>query len=258
MVPVIKYAGGKRKLLPHLRPFYCDLKGKLYEPFVGGGAVLFDTNNEAVINDLNPHLISFYNQLKINPLDLLTDALALEISEVNYYKIRALAPTTDYDRAVRFLYLNKCAFNGVWRENLKGRMNIAWNKKLKVGFPSPDQMIEASLRLQNVSITCQDFAEACADANNGDFVYLDPPYSTGFSEYTAEKFDDKSLARLRDLCDRLNDRGVNWIMSNSNSDIVRRKFSEYTITEIDYKYLLSPGASYRVPIKELIVTNARN
>jgi len=241
--PFIRWVGGKTRLLPRILPFIPEKIHNYYEPFLGGGAVFLSCRpviaGTAYLSDLNEHLISAWTALRDQPNELkpLLDWHLENDSKEFYYRVRAEAPSGILERAVRFLYLNGVSWNHLWRENSKtGAMNVPWGDRKFKGF-SQLELNEISTLLRNATIRNCDFRELLTDASEGDFVYLDPPYlplfskpesekepTAKFNKYTAKTFELADLIELAKVCADLSNRGVNWIMSNRDTDVVRDLF----------------------------------
>ena len=162
MIPIIKWAGGKRKLSPIIASFLGSGYNAYYEPFAGGAAVLFYLEpKNAVCFDINRELINFYNTVKCFPAEL-TDELEKNFypkhSEEFYYEVRGWDRRDDFVnispviRAARFAYLNKCCYNGLWRENSKGQNNVPWGYQDSPAFITRDQICLASNYFVNKNV----------------------------------------------------------------------------------------------------------
>lgn len=246
--PFIRWVGGKSRLLSRILPHIPTNIHNYYEPFLGGGAVFLACKHrisgQANLADLNDHLISAWIAIRDEPSKLrpLLDRFLENDSKDFYYKVRAENPKDAVEKAARFLYLNGVSWNHLWRENSKtGAMNVPWGDRKFKGFSFSD-LSEISAILQGVTITKSDFRDVLASAKAGDFVYLDPPYlpifsrpelekepTAKFNKYTAKTFELSDLVELAELCSAMNRRGVNWIMSNRDSPIIRELFSRYEI-----------------------------
>ena len=241
--PFIRWAGGKRRLLPRILPHIPSEIQNYYEPFLGGGAVFLACRpriaRKAHLSDLNDHLVSAWKALRDRPLELkpLLDWYLENDGKEFYYKVRSTVPSTPLEKAARFLYLNGVSWNHLWRENAKtGAMNVPWGDRRFKGF-SDVELAEIATVLQGVSIQTGDFRENLSEAREGDFVYLDPPYlpifskpdtekepTAKFNKYTSKTFELPDLIELAKLCAELTNRGVNWIMSNRDTQAVRDLF----------------------------------
>ncbi len=246
--PFVRWAGGKARLLPRILPYVPVKIQNYYEPFLGGGAVFLACKprvaGKAYLSDLNDHLVSAWTALRdsFSELKPLLDRYLENDGKEFYYKVRATAPENRLEKAARFLYLNGVSWNHLWRENSKtGAMNVPWGDRKFKSF-SERELAEIAAILQDVSITQSDFREVLSQARSGDFVYLDPPYlpifsrpeverepTAKFNKYTAKTFELEDLIELSELCAGLSDRGVNWIMSNRDTEGVRELFKGYEI-----------------------------
>ena len=246
--PFIRWVGGKSRLLSRILPNVPEVMQDYYEPFLGGGAVFLACRDriagKAHLADLNDHLICAWASLRDEPekLEPLLDWYRKNDSKEFYYEVRAQDLKDPVQKAARFLYLNGVSWNHLWRENSKtGAMNVPWGDRKFKGFDK-FELAEISSKLRGADIKCRDFRPILSSAKKGDFVYLDPPYlpifsksatekepTAKFNKYTAKTFELPDLRELADICAELTNRGVNWIMSNRDTPIVRELFSEYEI-----------------------------
>jgi DNA adenine methylase len=241
--PFLRWAGGKTRLLRHLRPLFPEQFVDYYEPFLGGGAVFFDAGHRAngvvVLADLNDELINVWRLVRDEPLELL-DALAAydgKDTEDAYYAVRdGDVPTAAVELAARFLYLNQTAWNGLWRVNRWGRFNVPWGARPFRGIPEAE-LVRISGLLADADIRVADFRDVLAEPSEGDFVYLDPPYlpisdTSKFHGYTEKRFRRPDLVELGDICRELTARGVHWILSNRDTPLVRDVFEDAQIVAL--------------------------
>ena len=270
--PILKWIGGKRQLLSEIGkrlPIHFE---RYFEPFFGGGALLFAIEpKDAVINDYNGELMNLYQVVRDNPQELIDLLKTYENEESFYYRIRGLDldkakydALTPLEKAARTLYLNRTCFNGIYRVNREGHFNVPY-----AGTTSGDIVREEAimavhdyLSKNRIEIRCGDFQTAVKDAKPGDFVYFDPPYDSlpgqaSFVDYTGERFSDSSLKRLVRVCDDLTDRGVNVMVSNAATEKVRDLFSDerYFIDVVKAKRSVNSKADRRGEIDEFIITN---
>jgi DNA adenine methylase len=211
-MPLLKWPGGKRRLLSSILPVVPFKFGTYYEPFLGGGALFFALQpGRAILADQNPDLICTYLQIKYHPEAVLGSLKKLKNSEREYYLIRQWTPEKACDKAARLIYLSALSFNGIHRVNLRGVFNVPYGKKLHLNPCDPDKIRAANRALRNAIVRCEDFEVTLQSAKKGDFVYLDPPYTTahsnnGFVKYNARIFtweDQKRLSAIaRDLVKR--------------------------------------------------------
>lgn len=245
MRPFLKWAGGKRQMLPFIREFLNnELKHEnstYYEPFVGGGSVFFDVaNKNAVINDYNQEIINAYEVIRDFPNELIE---ILRVHEHNhehdyYYKIRNLDRLTDYsamtniEKAARTIYLNKTCFNGLYRVNRKGYFNTPIGKYVNPLICDETNIREINIFLNNHNIQMLhgDFENAVPNPKAGDFVYFDPPYDyedqKGFVGYSSNGFTRDDLMRLKNFCDKLIQQGCVVLISNNDTKFVRATFND--------------------------------
>ena len=189
MKPVVKWAGGKAQLLDHIKALLPRRYNVYYEPFLGGGAVLFGISPcSSIVNDINPELVNMYLQIKLFPFELISSLKEIDIRHEEsgnakdyYYNIRDkfnknLGSNTT-EQAAMLIYINKHCFNGLYRVNSKGLFNVPFNNKIKGESFSEDNIYSVSKVLQDVTIMLGDFESAIASAKEGDFVFFDSPYA---------------------------------------------------------------------------------
>jgi DNA adenine methylase len=238
--PFLRWAGGKTRLLRTLRAHFPATFHGYYEPFLGGGAVFFDTGRRStgpiVLSDLNAELVNVWRLVRDQPGELLTALTPYDgkDTEVEYYAVRDGAqPDEPVARAARFLYLNQTAWNGLWRVNRWGRFNVPWGARPFRGVDA-DELLDLSAVLAHVDIREADFRDVLAEPGDGDFVYLDPPYlpvsdTSKFHGYTERRFRGPDLAELAELCRQLTERGAHWVLSNRDTPLVRELFGHAEI-----------------------------
>ena len=271
VAPFVKWAGGKRQLIPQIRERMPEKYNDYYEPFVGGGAVIFDLlPANALINDINKALINTYITICNEP-----DAFLKEVNRLDndmwedgkkyYYSIREhyndklMRSEYDVELAALFVFINKHCFNGLYRVNGKGLFNVPYNNSRRVSVDE-DVIIATSEYLRGVTIIDGDFEQACKNAKKGDFVFIDSPYAplnpTSFESYTKEGFDIESHRRLARLYDELTKRGCYCMLTNHNTELINDLYGNkgYTIDVVSVKRMINSDASNRVG-KEVIICN---
>jgi DNA adenine methylase len=246
--PFIRWVGGKTRLLPRILPHVPDRIESYFEPFLGGGAVFLSCKSRiretAHLADLNEHLVCAWVALRDRPNELspLLEWYRSNDSKEFYYEVRATTPKDELSKAARFLYLNGVSWNHLWRENSKtGAMNVPWGDRKFKGFREPELESISSV-LTGVVIQNSDFRQSISDAKKGDFVYLDPPYlpvfsrpdiekepTAKFNKYTAKTFELPDLIELAETCNSLSERGVSWILSNRDTELIRELFSDHEV-----------------------------
>ena len=273
--PFVKWAGGKRQVINELLKYVPDEFDTYYEPFVGGGALLFELSpKKAVINDSNEELMNVYNVLcneeKFKKMCNLLNSYETKHSEEFYYNIRnkdrsktAFNRLSDYTRAARTIYLNKTCFNGLYRVNSKNEFNVPFGKKTHVNTYEGSNLITVSnyLTMNDVKILSVDFEEAVKDAKKGDFVYFDPPYDSdtkSFTSYTETGFDKSEQTRLARVFKELDKKGVYVMLSNHSTILVNELYKDYHIYTIEAKRNINANGKKRGKVEELIITNYEN
>lgn len=261
--PLIKWVGGKGQLLPQFKPHFPKHFNSFIEPFVGGGAVFFHLLPEkAVLIDNNPELINFYLVVRDQPVDILNDLQKHINAKEYYYQVRACNPDQmdPVGRASRFLFLNKTAYNGLWRVNKKGRHNVPFGRYKNPKYLDEENLDRVSTALKKADILLGDFGEALRFARAGDFIYLDPPYhplsdTACFTSYTPHAFGEKEEMRLAEVFRSLNRRGCFLMLSNSDSPFVRELYQGFDIQVVYAKRAINCRSDRRGPITELVIRN---
>lgn len=269
--PFVAWAGGKQQLLPEIRK---EIKRAgnfttYYEPFVGGGSVLFDLlPKQAVINDYNAELINAYRVIKTDVDDLIAELAKGENTAEEYYRIRALDRAPGYQRlskvkkAARFIYLNKTCFNALYRVNRQGYFNSAYGKRKKVNIIQADNLSKISQYLNDndIKLHTGDFAEILENVEPDSLIYIDPPYVpaneiANFTRYTDNQFRETDQRRLANQCQRLNRVGVKFIASNSDTPIVRELYRGFNFYHVSARRFINVKGAGRNRIAELLITN---
>lgn len=283
--PFVKWAGGKRQVIPDLETLGLLLPQSQYErfhePFVGGGAVFFHlAPDRAVINDLNEELLRAYRVIRDSIDDLIKllkehernhNEVSEDQREEYYYSVRKWdrqpdkwGALSDVEKVARFLYLNRTCYNGLYRVNNDGQFNVPIGR-----YKNPTVCHEDNLRavhhvLQDVQIFCKDFREPeIVDAvEEGDFVYCDPPYdplseTANFTSYTSGGFGDEDQEDLADVCAKWADRGAKVLVSNSDTDFIRGLYEErgFEMDVVQIPRAISSKGDDRGAVPELAIYN---
>lgn len=269
MNPLIKWPGSKRALVEDLLEIAKSaIYGRIYyAPFVGSGALFFALQpTQAVLSDTLCSLMDMYQMVATHP-DKVADHLddlgatyhrgSMGTKETIYYDTRFSFNNarTDPAMAAWFIFLNKAGFNGLWRENKSGEMNVPWGKRERLALPARDRLHEASALLSAADMRCADFEDSLLDAQSGSFIYLDPPYDGAFTGYSADGFDDEDQRRLARLVGCLTDYGVYCMVSNSNTERVRDLYKPYIQHRITANRSIAASAESRGEVQELVITN---
>lgn len=274
--PFVKWAGGKTQLLDKLLAFMPASFHDYYEPFIGGGALLFRVNPlHPYINDMNDELLAAYrcflNPETCSALKAKLKEYESRHSEENYLAIRALdrdsawvKNATDVDRAARMIYLNKSCFNGLYRVNSNGFFNVPSGKKKTVNCFDEENFnhILKYFQAANPVITHEDFSQAVANAKAGDFIYFDPPYDTwnetSFTSYDKDGFGKEDQKRLANVFKELDRRGVKMMLSNHNTEFINALYQGFEIQVVNAKRMINSKASGRGDVEEVIIRNYRS
>lgn len=289
--PFIKWAGGKTQILPVIKKMYPHGLGKQIlkyaEPFVGGGAVLFDILSsydlkEVYISDNNKELINAYTVIRDNVDKLIAtltkfkdeySALDDEGREKYYYKKREAfngllqCDSHEIEKAALFIFLNKTCFNGLYRVNRQGYFNVPSGKYKNPGICDEDNLRNISRALKNVTIQYGDYQKSDEFIDEATFVYFDPPYrpisqTSAFTAYTKDVFDDDAQIRLADYVKKLSKKGAKIALSNSDpknenkdDDFFDNLYSDFNIERISAVRAINSNGKGRGKISELFINN---
>ena len=271
MHPFVKWAGGKKQLLDKLYNRTPNSFGTYYEPFIGGGAMLFDLRPEkAVVSDVNEQLINTYLQIQkdartviryVNELDEGPCDKDYYFAMRDKYNEKIASHQLDAECAALMIWINKHCFNGLYRVNKKGLFNVPYNNKQLGKSIEEANIMSIGYYLENnkIEIKCQDFEETCEGVKKGDFVYFDSPYlpvsdTARFTDYTKDGFTMDDHERLAKLYKRLDALGAKVMLSNHDVDLVYELYDGYKIEQVDVKSAINSDASKRTG-KEVIITN---
>lgn len=275
--PFIKWVGGKRQLLSQFHALgalspkgFDQTKNTYFEPFVGGGAVFFELLPlRASINDINAELVTTYNVIRDD-----VNTLISELGNGKYYydkevflRIRAWDTTkiSDIKRAARFIYLNRTAFNGMYRVNKSGKFNVPFGR-----YNNPQICDEINLRrvaqvMKDVQVSNTSYKYVLDQAKKGDFIYFDPPYypvskTASFTSYSNDVFLQNEQEELRDAFVELHNRGCYVMLSNSDTPLIHNLFEplkkdDITVNMVQAGRNINSNSAKRGKIFEVLVTN---
>jgi len=271
--PFVKWAGGKRQLIVSLEGHLPKKFGTYFEPFLGGGALLFHLLNQSPnlkcnISDLNSDLILAYITIR-DKVEQLVESLERHSGKYSadkieyYYSVRESAPKNQIEKVSRLLFLNKTCFNGLYRVNSKGQFNVPLGRYTNPSIVNKDNLISVSKILQskNIAIRCQDFEAILDEAKKDDFVYFDPPYqpvskTANFTSYTKCEFTYDDLKRLANVCQKLDKKDCKVLLSNSNTKEVRKLFSsKWKVVEVSANRAINSNSKKRTGHTELLIKN---
>lgn len=283
--PFLKWAGGKTQLLPVIQTYYPNNIQRYCEPFVGGGAVLFDvlsrhTPKEVLINDINTELINCYNQIKNRVTDVSKILLAWQNDYLKadtdkrkslYLEKRALfnlcIEKKEYtaESAALMIFLNKTCFNGLYRVNAKGLFNVPSGAYKNPTIANTALLQQVSQALKNVNIISGPYSQTLDFVNKNTFVYIDPPYrplntTASFNTYAKETFGDNEQIQLCHFANLLHQKGAIVLLSNSDPKNTNPEdaffddlYQAHTLHRISANRMINSKASNRGPISELLI-----
>jgi len=269
MQPFLKWAGGKRQLLPFLRRYTPQSYRSYYEPFIGAGAMLLDlAPSKAIVNDANSELINCYQVIKEQPVRLLEELAKHENTKEHFYSVREWDRQSNYGRlgavkkAARIIYLNKTCYNGLFRVNQKGHFNVPFGKYKNPRMADAESIkaLSAYFNDNDVTFINGDFEAAAKTAGKGDFVYFDPPYdplneTSSFTSYHQNHFGKDAQKRLFKLYDKLAKKGCHVMLSNSSTDFIKDLYKDYHILTIPATRSINSVASKRGKVNEFLILN---
>lgn len=269
--PVTKWVGGKRQLLPMLHQYLPKQFKRYFEPFVGGGALLFDlAPAQATINDANGELMNVYQVIKDDPQALIEQLqrLAVRNSKDFYLHIRALDRSdayetlTDVQKAARLLYMLRVDYNGMYRVNSHNQFNVPYGRQKNPTIVNVDNIMAVHdyFVSNDVEMCHGDFEDAVASAQAGDLVYFDPPYvplnpTSSFTSYTKDNFGDAEQKRLAKCVGKLSKKGVYVMLSNSDTSYVRDLYGQFSIHTVQAMRSVNANGKHRGKVTEVLVTN---
>ena len=268
--PVVKWVGGKRQLLREIVPLLPDRDTPYCEPFLGGGAVLFELQpTTAIINDINADLMGVYEVIRDDVESLIEILSEYKNTKEFFYTVRDLdrnknvfSKLSKVEKAARTLYLNKTCFNGLFRVNSSGEFNSPYGY-----YKNPNIVNETVLRAvneffsdSNISFHNEDFSAILERITKDTFVYLDPPYdpvsgTSNFTGYNRRGFDREEQKRLKEYCDKLTQKGIRFLLSNSATDFIKELYRDYDITIVQAKRSVNSNGKKRGAIEEVLIKN---
>lgn len=267
--PFLKWAGGKRQLLPEILARIPRTFNRYFEPFLGGGALFFYLQpNDSYLCDINEELINVYLIVRDDVYALIDSLKKHKNTEEYYYRIRNKDRDDNFvnssclERASRFIYLNRTGFNGLWRVNSKGQYNVPFGKYKSPKICDSDNLIACSHALKKASfLGVEDFDSIEKHTKANDFVYFDPPYhplnsTSNFTSYAKGGFYEEDQIRLKKLIDRLTQKGVKVMLSNSSAKFILELYkNKYRIDFVSARRAINSNAQKRGEVKEVLIMN---
>lgn len=274
--PIVKWAGGKTKLLPRLLariPSRWGRFGRYFEPFVGGAALFLALEpSVSTIADVNPALVTLYRTV-VSDLDGIVEVVRVHKAQHSdpeyYYDVRRhwndvtiRSVWSPAKTAGTFLYLNKTCFNGLWRENKRGEFNVPRGNYDDPAILDEDALRAARIVLSRARIECGSFQDTTSDATDGDFAYFDPPYdplskTSSFTSYAASPFGKAEQRKLADHARVLDARGVFVMLSNNDTPLVRGLYDGFLIETAPCGRSINSKGDGRGKVDEVIITSRR-
>ena len=267
--PVVKWVGGKTKLLPELLARMPPSFERYYEPFAGGAALFFRVAptraaGSVVLGDANADLIAMYRAVADDVESVIARlwSHSVQHSEQHFAYVRGAWNRNSMhdgpiDRAAAFIYLNKTCFNGLWRVNRAGELNSPWGKHATF-VPDHGALRLASSVLQRADLRASGYRETMRDVGPSDFAFMDPPYvpasaTANFTSYTADAFGPEQQRELADTALKLVKRGCRVMLSNSDTPYVRELYSDFRIDSVKCSRAINSKSSGRGAVGEVII-----
>ena len=263
--PFLKWVGGKTQLLEQLGPLLPAAFRRYYEPFVGGAALFFDLRAArpempAFLRDVNTELVDCYVAVRDHVDSLIEELRGHRYESEHYYEVRAQRPA-DLPlarRAARTIFLNKTGYNGLYRVNRSGQFNVPFGRFTNPLFCDVENLRACSRALQGVSIEQGDFTSVLRHAKKGDFVYFDPPYvplspTSDFTAYIPGGFREPEQRQLAKVFGKLAQRGVQVMLSNSDTKLVRDLYAGFRIDVVYASRSVNSNGARRGKLPEIVV-----
>lgn len=260
--PLLRWAGSKRQLLPLLVEYWSEAFERYIEPFCGSSALYFRLRpDSAILSDSNRELIHFYEVVRRDPVRIWTETLAVARTKEEYLRQRALVPETmsERRRAVRFLFLNRHCFNGLYRTDRFGHFNVPFSGTKTGDLPSLDDFLSVASLLKRARLRCCDFGHTLKLAGRGDFVYLDPPFFVSsrriFRDYGPRRFAAADITRLARHLDSLDSRGARFVMSFAECSEIQDLRRNWISRRVRVRRQIAGFAADRRQASEYLITN---
>lgn len=256
--PFLKWAGGKRALVPDIVQQLPDQFGHYWEPFVGGGAVFFALDSrirKATLSDYNKELVLTYTMLKKKPEDVIEVLQKHQCAHNREYYMKIRRDGHTYQEATqlaaRFIYLNKTCYNGLYRVNSKGQFNVPMGSYKNPNVCDTDNLRAVADVLKKAKLRACSFEKIQPQA--GDLVYCDPPYDGTYTGYTDGGFTESDQKAVRDTCLQWRAKGVHVIVSNSDTPLIRSLYADFRLVEVAAPRNINCNGNGRERVQELLI-----
>lgn len=259
--PFVSWAGSKRRLLPQIVRHLPASYGTYFEPFLGGGSLaLLLKPQVAFFGDACVPLLDAWRAVKLAPHAVFAQLSNWSLDKQTYYRVRGLIPSRLVERGAQFIYLNRGAFNGLWRVNKSGQFNVPWGAPKTDFVADRENLVAVSRYLRGASteFSSGDFEPLVELSKRNDLVFLDPPYVTshndnGFIDYNEKLFSWSDQARLATTAERARLRGAHVIVTNANHEAVRELYPNFSSHSIERASTLAANSSKRGRVTELLL-----
>ena len=258
--PFLRWAGGKQWISNRLSKLIPPYTGTYFEPFLGGGSLYFATlPKKAVLSDVNPRLIETYQQLRDAPLEVIDVLDKWTNDEQTYYRVRRMNFDDTIPRAAQFIYLNRTCWNGLYRVNRQGKFNVPFGHHGRTIFDA-QHLMDVAESLKNAEVHHADFDQILKQAQEGDFIYLDPPYTSlhdnnGFRQYNESLFSWRDQQRLGRTAVCLAERGCTVLVSNADHETVLGLYPGFPHRRVARHSILAASSKFRRPTSELLIAS---
>lgn len=259
--PILKWAGGKRQMLPGLIKYLPKNFNNYIEPFIGGGALFFFLNkNNSIISDTNDELINLYKEVARNPKKILKKLKEYKNTKKYFYTVRKEVPNNPTERACRTIFLNRTCFNGLYRVNKKGEFNVPYADNGSTKLTDENNLLKTSQLLKKTILLNLSYDLVLKKyAKKNDLIFLDPPYLpvskfSDFKRYTKEQFHLEDHKKLATIYEKLHEKGCYLILTNSNSPEILKLYKKFNIKILNTKRNINAKGNLRTG-KDIIVTN---
>jgi DNA adenine methylase len=261
VAPFLRWAGGKRWLARTVSSLLPARTGSYYEPFLGSGALYFKIGPPSGhLADSNPDLIEAFRVVRDSPSELVSSLSRIKYSRSEYYKRRAETPGDSIERAVRFIFLNRTCWNGLYRVNRNGGFNVPYGRKPTRLDVADENIGSASRALKGATLDCQDFERTLQRVGPGAFIFADPPYSVahennGFVSYNERIFSWDDQVRLCLALERASERGAKFLLTNADHESIRQLYRRFRLRPLVRSSIIAADSANRRRVSELVIMN---